>query len=112
MSRHTIPNPPGTPDGREITVGWDRPLETFFAMAFDRPPADDPDGDDIEVFWHGTTRGEITTIDDLRALLDRHGITLPDHIADQLEQDRRAEGNGWAGRPAALLFGSLMGGNA
>ncbi len=91
-------------------VGWDRPLDTFFAMGIDPPSG--PDGEEHLAFWIGISLRDIPTIAALRDRLAALGITLPDEIADQLEQDRRAEGNGWAGRPAALLFGSLMGGNA
>jgi hypothetical protein len=107
VSRHTIPNAPGSPEGRETTVGWDPPLATFFAMAMDPPTSSDPDDDPIEVFWHGCTPYELPTIGDLARALARHGVELPVGIARQLAEDHAAEGQRFAGRPATRMVAAM-----
>lgn len=84
MSRHIIPNAPGSPAVRETVVGWDPPLSTFFAMAFD--------GDE-EVFWVGADPGEIPTVHLLDKALGRHGVELPMLVAERLSWDQQQEGD-------------------
>jgi hypothetical protein len=52
MSRHTI-----TADNLEAVLGWDPPLNTFFAQVWDR--ACDEDDPAAELLWIGCTPGEI-----------------------------------------------------
>jgi len=77
-------------------VGWDRPLDTFFAMGIDPPSG--PDGEEHLAFWIGISLRDIPTIAALRDRLAALGITLPDEMADQLEQDRIVEGSRWQRR--------------
>ncbi|MFD8529456.1 hypothetical protein ACFV0L_18750 [Streptosporangium canum] len=99
MSRHIIPNPHGYPDNRVITVGWDRPLATFFAMSFN-PHAS---GDDVESFWIGATPCEIPTVEVLAQSLVEYEVELPPDIKDLLAVEARVEGPGFAGRPASRI---------
>ncbi|MFE3452436.1 hypothetical protein ACFXJ8_26280 [Nonomuraea sp. NPDC059194] len=95
MSRHVIPNAPDSPSNRVTTVGWDAPLTTFFAMAFDRTPdpIDDEYEDEIEVFWIGAMPGELPTVEALEAALKVHGVELTPWIASVLAQDKEGEGD-------------------
>lgn len=105
MSRRIIPSAPGSPEGRETTVGWDAPLNTFFAVSIDTPAAEDDDAG--EVFWVGATPGEIPTVEALAAALREHGVTLPDEMADQLAADQACEGDRSAGRPGTALIAAM-----
>lgn len=107
MSRHIIPNAPGSPEGRETTVGWDAPLNTFFAMAFDPPVSGRLDDDEIEVFWHGTMPGEIPSIPALARVLESHGVDLPPEVAASLAEDFSHEGDRSAGRPGSALVAAF-----
>lgn len=93
MSRHIIPNAPGSPTGRETTVGWDPPLTTFFAMAFDPPASGDFEDDETEVFWVGCMPNEIPTVDELVRVLAEHNVELPAGLAARLENDKAREGD-------------------
>lgn len=42
--------------GHEVTIGWDRPFDTFFAQV------NEPDGDD-PIVWLGTKSSEFVTPD-------------------------------------------------
>ncbi|TYB69664.1 hypothetical protein FXF51_05750 [Nonomuraea sp. PA05] len=66
------------------TVGWDAPLTTFFAMAFD--------GDD-EVFWLGMMPREIPTLGALTEALEPHHVAVPDDVLHQLLADKHSEGD-------------------
>jgi hypothetical protein len=91
MTRHTIPNAPGSPPNRETVVGWDSPLGTYFTQCYDEP--DDPRADDTIVFRYGATRcGEIPTLEQLAQILRTHDVTLPADIAHQLSIDTRTAG--------------------
>lgn len=96
MSRHVIPNAPGSPRNRVTTVGWDAPLTTFFAMAFDTvPDSGDPDEfeDEIEVFYLGEDPDELPTVESLTAALKEHGVELYRSTSELLEQDKAQEGD-------------------
>lgn len=91
MSRHIIPNAPGSPARRVTTVGWDAPLTTFFAMAFD-VAANECD-DDIEVFWVGCMPNEIRTLGAITDALAGHGVAVPDDVLTLLVADKYSEGD-------------------
>lgn len=110
MSRYKIPNAPGSPDGRETTVGWDAPLNTYFAMAFDPPPSGDEFDDEIEVFWVGGMPTEIAHVQDLAEVLREHGVVFPPDVADQLLKDKTGEGDQSQGRPASALMEAMRSG--
>jgi hypothetical protein len=53
MSRHVLP----AEDGLEVVVGWDPPLNTYFAQAWDRRL--DEEDPAAELLWIGCTPREI-----------------------------------------------------
>ncbi|MFB4284897.1 hypothetical protein ACBJ59_57185 [Nonomuraea sp. MTCD27] len=105
MSRYTIPNAPGSPDKRVTTVGWDAPLNTYWATAFD-PPAS-IDEEDVEVFWIGYTPCALPDVESLATALREHGVELPPATLDKLRRDKPAEGEQFAGRPATQLIAEM-----
>ena len=101
MSRHTYKG--FGKEGRwEITVGWDNPLETFFAQVWDMSADDDEAVDDLrgvedscELFV-GTSRSEIETIEALVSIVEPYG-EVPDDVIDMLSDDHAKR------RPPSLL---------
>lgn len=83
MSRYVIQN-----DGaREVAVGWDPPLGTFFAQVFAPLVPDDEE----ELIWAiGQHRHEVTTVDELELALEEQGVTLLRAERDQLRADQAA----------------------
>lgn len=109
MSRRIIPNAPGSPAGRETTVGWDAPLATFFGMAFDPPASGDLYDNEIQVFWVGGNPGEIPTVEALAAALHEHGVELPHDVASMLAADQAAAGDQSQGHPGSPVIDAVMG---
>lgn len=83
MSRREIPLK--SPTGRAVraVVGWDRPLQTFFAQVFER----DADGQEDAFLWQGTFPGELPTP---RSALDLVApwCEIPDGLSAALAIDR------------------------
>ncbi|MEO3856119.1 hypothetical protein [Acrocarpospora sp. B8E8] len=111
MSRYKIPNAPDSPDGRVTTVGWDAPLSTFFAMAFDPPASGEEFDDEIEVFWVGGMPGEIPAVVALESALSVHGVTLPADVRAALGADRAREGDRSQVHPSARLIEAMRSGD-
>jgi hypothetical protein len=85
MSRHGIP----ARDRRlSVAVGWDNPLQTFFAQVA-RPEAAEDD-DDQMLLWVGTEPREVITVEDLARHLAPFA-DLPNETAAQLRADRAAK---------------------
>ncbi len=103
MSRHVIPNAPGSPPGRETTVGWNAGLNTFWAQAYDPPESSDPGDDAVKVFRHGDEPDEILWISQLARILDRYYIDLPADVAAELVEDQQREGDQTFNRPESAL---------
>ena len=83
MSRHAVPSF----DARyEIAVGWDRPLNSYFAQVEDMHADDD---EDPVVVWVGAGPSEIQTPEALRAPIAAYG-TLTDEMISTLAADRAA----------------------
>lgn len=82
MGRITVPAKADT--GLEIFVGWDRPLETYFATVL-RPG----DEDDETVVWTGTRIGEITDSARIVAAIEAYA-EVPADLCSRLEADRLA----------------------
>jgi hypothetical protein len=82
MSRHVFP---GRDGATSVALGWDRPLNSFFAQAFRPDPEEE--GEEMSFIWRGTSPGELATpaaaIDLVRAYAD-----LPEDLARTLELDR------------------------
>jgi hypothetical protein len=83
MSRYNIPsqNPALT-----IIIGWDNPLQTFFAQAFDPSVEDEAE---VDLLWIGTTAQEIPTVAALQTQLTGWA-TIPPAIVDRLTRDQQA----------------------
>jgi hypothetical protein len=68
MSRHAIP---ALDPRHKVIVGWDHPLQTYFAQVIDRA-AEGAGSDDKMVLWKGTRLRELYEIDQLAHVLRRH----------------------------------------
>ena len=73
MSRHKLLPRPDRPDIDHAIVGWDRPLQTFFAQVF---TCASPDEDAI--VWIGTDFREITRPETAIAAVASCAIVPPD----------------------------------
>jgi hypothetical protein len=82
MSRYRIP--PNDPR-YEVIIGWDDPLETYFATVFDTTV--DEDDDTACVLWEGAALRAMPTVDVLQACLQAY-TTIPSEIRTQLHHDR------------------------
>jgi hypothetical protein len=67
-------------------VGWDNPLQTFFAQVFDPSIEEDEEAD---LLWIGTALQEIPTVAALQAQL-AGWATIPAAIVDRLTRDQQA----------------------
>lgn len=85
MSRREVPLKEDAAPIVRVIVGWDRPLETFFAQAF----AKGEDDEDITIVWQGSYPGELPTPRSAIALIEAYCL-VPDGLARQLETDRLA----------------------
>ena len=84
MSRHSFP----AQDPRcTVVVGWDNPLQTFFAQVVQ--PSHDDDEDDAILLWLGTAPQAIPTVAALQAQL-AGWATLPPALAAQLTREQQA----------------------
>jgi hypothetical protein len=83
MSRYRIPT---QNSALTVVVGWDNPLQTFFAHVFD--PAIEED-DEADLLWIGTALQEIPTVAALQTQL-ADWATIPLAIVDRLTRDQQA----------------------
>lgn len=83
MSRREVPLKSSAKRAIRATVGWDRPLQTFFAQVFER----DAEGHEDAFVWKGTLPGELPTP---RSALDilEPWCDIPDELSPALETDR------------------------
>lgn len=77
MSRHEIP---ARGPGVEVVVGWDNPLQTYFAQVRRRGRV---------ALWVGGEHGELKRAEDLAGPLAPHADLTPEHVA-ALRADRAA----------------------
>lgn len=84
MSRHTITSFSARFD---VTVGWDRPLNSYFAQVEDMEAVCDED--DPLVVWVGTSHSEIPTPEGLQPHLARYAI-ISEETSAMLRDDRAA----------------------
>jgi hypothetical protein len=71
----------------KIIVGWDNPLETFFAQVWEeyvKEPRGVEDGDALELLV-GTCPKEIPTLEELEAIVEPYG-PIPDWAYAALEE--------------------------
>ncbi len=85
MSRYDIPT---RDPGLSAAVGWDNPLQPFFAQVL-RPEKADDDDDNV-LLWVGAAPREVITVDDLARHLAPFADLAP-QIAEQLRSDRAAK---------------------
>ncbi|MDE1905785.1 MAG: hypothetical protein KGH75_04975 [Rhodospirillales bacterium] len=69
-----------------IAVGWDNPLQTYFAQV--SQPVEDEDEEDPIILWIGADRpGEILSVEDLASQLAPFADLAPELLAE-LRADR------------------------
>lgn len=78
MSRHTIE----LGRGRRLVVGWDPPLQTFYAQEHDGPE------DGAPTMWIGTDLHALYDLGDLERALGARASALTPELAVALERDR------------------------
>ena len=66
MSRHDFT---GIEPDISVSIGWDRPLNSFFVQVLRRHPH--LDGEDDTIVWHGTEPGELKSASDAIAIASR-----------------------------------------
>lgn len=101
MSRHEIPAKPENSKITRGTVGWDRPLQTFFAQMFAHS---DEEGEEEAIVWVGSVPGELPSAAAALAVIAPY-CEIPAGLAATLETDRLktlAQQDGPAQRTAKL----------
>jgi len=85
MSRYDIPtrNP-----NLWAVVGWDNPLQSFFAQVLQPETAGDDEGNVL--LWVGAAPREVITVEDLACHLAPFAELAP-QVAEQLRADRAAK---------------------
>jgi hypothetical protein len=78
MSQHRF-----TTKEHTIVLGWDNPLQTFFAQVW---PGHDDDAWEEPLLWVGCLAGELATIDALTGALEPFG-EIPEDLVALLRQD-------------------------
>ncbi|WP_010339722.1 hypothetical protein [Sphingobium yanoikuyae] len=106
MSRHDLPPKADQPHVVRATVGWDRPLQTFFAQVFFRTEDEPEEGEAL--IWFGTEPGELLSPEAAIEIVAPHAI-VPAALADQLADDMRATAGTEDGSHQALAKRSLFG---
>jgi hypothetical protein len=95
MSRHLIEKE----KLREVWVGWDAPLGTFFAQIY----APQLPEDEEELIWEiGDRQREVTDLDELALALYEQGVTLRPETRARLAAD---EAEPWEPGPLQKAFG-------
>lgn len=98
MSRRTVDS---TPE-RELVVGWDPPLGTYFGQVNRLHP--EPEEEEC-LAWCGYQMREITDLDALSAWCERQGFAaLRDDVRMALERDRAEP---WEPGPLQRAFGFI-----
>jgi hypothetical protein len=71
-----------------IVVGWDNPLETFYAQVWEQYVDERPGHEEREELelWMGLERREIGDLEELEELVEPYG-PIPGRIRDDLEED-------------------------
>lgn len=99
MSRYTISHPRYL-----VSVGWDRPLNTYFVSVIDEAAIDE----EGVVIWLGVTANEFTQVESFlrafRAEVAAHTleIEVTAELIERLIQDQKTEGDGSLERPESL----------
>lgn len=96
MSRYTIRQ---GHESKEVVVGWDPPLGTFFAQVFG---PDTDEGEEVVLGWCGYMPREVETVEQLATWLAARNVTLPDNVAEFLAHDA---GQPWEPGPLQRSLG-------
>lgn len=108
MSRHDLQPRADQPLVVRATVGWDRPLQTFFAQVFFVTEDEPEEGEAL--IWIGTEPGERPSAEAVIEIVAPHTI-VPVGLADQLAEDLRAtagiKDGGHQNAAKRSLFGSI-----
>lgn len=88
MSRHDLQPKADQPHVVRATVGWDRPLQTFFAQVFFRTE-DEPDEGEA-LIWLGTEPGEMLTPEAVIAVVAPH-VEMPPDLAERLDAENASD---------------------
>ncbi|AOH87104.1 hypothetical protein AWL63_23280 (plasmid) [Sphingomonas panacis] len=86
MSRHNLHPKAEIADVISVTIGWDRPLQTFFAQVFFRTEAEAEEGEPL--IWHGTAPGELPTAEAAIAIVAPFA-DIPTDLAERLTTEMR-----------------------
>lgn len=106
MSHHDLQPKPGRDDVVRAVVGWDRPLQTFFAQVF-FATEDEPDEGEARI-WVGTEPGELLTAEAAIEIVAPHAV-VPADLADWLLADMRATSGIVDGQHQVFAKRSLFG---
>lgn len=85
MSRHELKPKPDQPSVIKAVIGWDRPLQTFFAQVFTPTEAEEGEA----TIWLGTEPGELASPEAAIAVVAPYAI-IPDDLADRLQAEMQA----------------------
>lgn len=100
MSRYKIDH-----EQLDIAVGWDRALNTFFAIVVRAVEYESDQEDDSPILWLGTTMNEYSDAKEFLAILAAKleplelTTVLPQSLLTTLMQDQTVEGSGFEERP-------------
>ena len=83
MSRHEVKS--FNTEQFTVIVGWDNPLQTYFAQVWDSRLQDEDDKGGV--FWVGTHPGSVRSVSDLAQVISGYAA-LPEDTKAQLERDR------------------------
>jgi hypothetical protein len=93
MSRYEF-RPSHWPDHTSLTVGWDRPLDTFFAQVMD---SSIPEDDDRVIVWLGAMQPYFSDVDTLMQTLNHcipgrlQPVALTPAMRSTLIEDRQKD---------------------
>lgn len=87
MSRYELSPKAGISGIAGVAVGWDRPLQTFFAQVIGESEGEADDGDLL--VWVGTEPGELLTAQAAIDIVAPYA-RVPDDLAAQLTADMQA----------------------
>ncbi len=106
MSRHNLQPKADQPHVIGATVGWDRPLQTFFAQVFFRTEDEPEEGEAL--IWVGTEPGELPTAEAAIAIVAPH-VEVPTELAGKLASEMRGTIGMKDGQHQAAAKRSLFG---
>ncbi|MFD9686807.1 hypothetical protein ACFWXO_13730 [Kitasatospora sp. NPDC059088] len=94
----------GSPADREVRIGWDGPLSSYFLQVLDYPSDPDAEEEVVELVWMGAAPFEHPEPDDLLEVA-RQFAEVPDDLASRLAADKASGTSTFAGRVGTHLVG-------